>query len=251
MNRKYIVILLVLIVAAMLSVSGCSGSNTGSTSTPTPTPQAGGNTVGTPTAPQAGAPTSTPKPAAVEPSSVGQLYNINDLHSYKYRMTSVVKGQTSTGTFDISFTDTTYNGVEARRTYLNFDVPATGETGAGQMLVDVYTRKSDNSTLGGHVKWVANGQTIIDMDIPAGEASSYTKNDLASSGQASDSTPLTRVGTETVTIDGKSYSCTKYNYVEEGITYTVWYTPQAPMPVKLQWTDKDGNMYTIELISWS
>jgi hypothetical protein len=242
-------ILLIFLVTVALIVSGCSGSNTGGTVTPTPQP-GGGYMVGTPTAAPTAAPTPASSPVATEPSSVGQLYNIGDLHAYTYRMTSVVNGQTQTGTFTISFTDTTYNGVEARRIYLNFDVPATGGTGAGQMLVDVYTRKSDNSTLGGHMKWVANGQTIIDTDIPADEASSYSSKDLASSGRASDHTPLTKVGAETVTIDGKAYACTKYTYVEDGVTYTVWYTPQAPMPVEMKWTDDKGNPFLMELISW-
>jgi hypothetical protein len=233
-------------VTVALVVSGCSGSDSSGTATPTPQP-GGGYTVGTPTA----APTPAPSPVVSEPSSVGQLYNINDLRAYTYRMTSVVNGQTQIGNFEISFTDTTYNGVAARRIYMNFDSPASGETGAGQMLVDIYTRKSDNSTLGGHMKLVANGQTFWDMDIPAGEASGYVKNDLASSGSASDHTPLTKVGMETVSIDGKTYSCTKYSYVDDGITYTVWYTPQAPMPVKMHWIDDKSNTYTMELISWS
>ena len=240
-------ILLIFLVTIALAMSGCSGSDTSGTVTPTPVP----GTAGTPTAAPTAASTSTPAPVASEPSSVGQLYNINDLHTYTYRMTSVANGQTQTGTFTISFTDTTYNGVDARRIYLNFDAPATGETGAGEFLVDVYTRKSDNSTLGGHMKWVANGKTIIDNEIPADQASGYTKNDLASSGSASDHTPLTKVGTETVTIDSKTYSCTKYTYVDDGTTNTVWYTPQAPMPVKIQGTDSQGNPNTIELISWS
>lgn len=235
-------IILILLVAVALAVSGCSGSDTGSTATPTPQP--GGSTAGTPTA----APTAPP--VASEPSSVGQLFSINDLSTYTYRMTSVTNGQTQTGTITISFTDTTYNGVEARHLYLNMDSPATGETGAGQFLIDVYMRKSDNSTLGGHTKMVVNGQTFIDMDIPADQASDYTEKDIVSSGLASDHTPLTRVGSETVTIDGKTYSCTKYTYVDDGIAYTVWYTAQAPMPVKMQWTDNDS-FNTMELLSWS
>ncbi len=240
-------IVLIFLVTAVLAVSGCSGSNTGGTVTPTTQP-GGGYTVGTPTA--APAPSLSPVGSS-EPSSVGQLYDIKDLHAYTYRMTSEVKGQTQTGIFEISFTDTTYNGVAARRIYMNFDAPATDETGAGQMLVDIYTRKSDNSTLGGHMKLVANGQTFFDVDIPAGEASDYSKNDFTSSSRILDPDPLTKVGTETVTIDGKTYPCTKYTYVDDGIPYTVWYTPQAPMPVEMKWTDDKGYSYTMELISWS
>jgi len=240
-------ILLIFLVTVLLAVSGCSGNITGGTVTPTPQP-GGGNTVGTP----ADVASPSPSPAgSSQPSSVGQLYNIKDLHAYTYRMTSVVKGQTQTGNIEISFTDTTYNGVAAQRIYMNFEAPATGETGAGQMLVAIYTPNSDNSTLGGHMKLVANGQTIFDMDIPADQASDYSKKDLVSSGSILDTTPLTKVGTETVTIDDRTYSCTKYTYVDDGLPYTVWYAAQAPMPVKMQWTDDQGNFYTMELISWS
>ena len=240
-------ILLIFLVTVLLAVSGCSGSNTGGTVTPTPQP-GGGYVVGTPTA--ALTPSLSPVGSS-EPSSVGQLYDIRDLHAYTYRLTSEVKGKTQSGIFDISFTDTIYNGVAARRIYMNFDAPATEEMGAGQMLVDIYMRRSDNSTLGGHMKLVANGQTFFDLDISAGEASEYSKNDLASSSRISDPAPLTKVGTETVTIDSKTYSCTKYTYVDDGTPYTVWYTPQAPMPVEMKWTDDEGHSYKMELISWS
>jgi hypothetical protein len=237
-------IILILLVTVALAVSGCSGSDTSGTATPTPQP-GGGNMAGMPTA----TPTSTLAPVASEPSIVGQLYNVNDLHTYTYRLTSVVNGKEQAGIITISFTDTVYNGVEARRIYLNMDAPATGETGAGQIEVDVYTRKSDNSTLGGHFKFVVNGQAL-EYDIPADQASDYSQKDFTSSGLASNDAPLTRVGVDTVTIDGKTYSCTRYTYVEDGITYTVWYTPQAPMPVEMKWTD-GGTPYTMELISWS
>jgi hypothetical protein len=241
-------IVLILVLAIALAVSGCSGSDTGGTATPTPQP-GGGYITGTPEAAPTAAPTSTPAPVVSEPTIVGQLYSINDFDTFTYRMTSEMNGQKQTGPVTISFSDTTYNGVEARHLYLNMDAPATAETGPGQILVDVYMRKSDNSTLGGHTKWVVNGQTFIDMDIPADEASDYTEKDLISSG-LTDRTPLTSVGAEPVTIDGKTYSCTKYTYVDDGITKTVWFTPQAPMPVKMQWTEK-GSFNTMELLSWS
>jgi hypothetical protein len=132
---------------------------------------------------------------------------------------------------------------------MSFDAPAAAGAG-GEISVDVYTRKSDNTTLGGHMKMAAGGQTLIDTDIPAGEATTYTSNDVLISSGASGNSQLVNRGTDTVTIDSKTYTCTKYAYTSDGITYTVWHTPLAPMPVEMQWTDK-GASNTVELLSWS
>jgi hypothetical protein len=238
-------ILLILIVAAVLAVSGCSGGNV----TATPTPQQGGYTVGTPT--PATTVSGSPTPAGATPSSAGQLFNINAVHSYSYRLTSVgADGQTTKANFAIAHEDTTYGGVPAMHMAMSFDAPATASSSVGQLSVDVYTRKSDNTTLGGHMKMVAAGQTIIDADIPAGQASTYTSNDLLASSEASGNSQLINQGPDTVTIDGKTYACTKYMYTSDGVTYTVWHAAQAPMPVKMQWTDK-GSANTVELLSWS
>jgi len=231
--------MITIVLAVALAVCGCSGGSGTATPTPTPTPGPGGYVVGTPT------------PGASAPSSLGQLYNANAIKSYSYRLTSVISGQTTVSNYAIGYTDATYNGVPAKHVSMTFDAPATGGAGTSQISVDLYTSKADNTTLGGHMKMVANGQTIIDMDIPAGQASTYTSNDLAASSGASAGSQLINQGTETVTIDGKPYSCTKYGYTASDITYTVWYTPQAPMPVKTTWTDKSGNTYTMELTSWS
>lgn len=241
-------IILILLIAVVLAISGCSGSETDGTATPTPQP-GDGNATGTPTAAPAVSITPTPAPAASEPTSVGHLYSIGDLNSYMYRLTNETNGQEQISIITISFADTTYNGVEARRIHLNIDAPATGETGAGQFLIDIYMRKSDNSTLGGHIKMTINGQPL-EYDIPADEVAEHSKYDLASDGLASGHTPLTKVGPDTVTIDGKTYDCTKYTYIEDGITHTVWHTPGAPMPVKIQWTEGDSSN-TMVLLSWS
>jgi hypothetical protein len=184
-------------------------------------------------------------------SDAGQLFDINAVHSYSYRMTSVdADGQTTVANFAIAHNDTTYGGVPARHLSMSFDAPATASAGVGQVSVDIYTRKSDNSTLGGHMKMVVNGQTLLDMDIPPGEAATYTSNDVLASGGASGNTQLTEQGTDTVTIDSKTYTCTRYGYTTDGIAYTVWHTAQAPMPVKMQWIEK-GSFNTVELLSWS
>jgi hypothetical protein len=228
-------------VTIALAVSGCSGGS--GTATPTPTPAPAGQ-------PTAGTATPAPTPGTSAPSNAGQLYNTGDLHAYSYRTTSVVNGQTSTITYGIGYADATYSGVAARHTTISYDMPASGDTPATQFVIDAYASKADGSTLGGHMKMVAGGQTILDADIPASQASTYTQNDVATTGE-SGSSALTNSGTETITVGGKSYACTKYTYSSGGSTSTVWYTPQAPMPVKSQLTDDKGNSYTTELISWS
>lgn len=233
-----------IVLAIMLAVSGCSGGN--GTATPTSTPGPGGNTAGTPTP----AATAGPTPGVGALSTVAQLYNINAIHAYSYRLTSETGGQTSTSNFALAYSDTTYSGVPAQHVSMSFDTPSTGGTSPAQMTVDLYTSKADKKSLGGHMKMVVNGQTLMDNDIPAGQETTYSTNDMASSA-ASSGAQLISQGTETVTIDSKSYACTKYTYTSEGTVYTVWYTPQAPMPVKSRWTDNSGNTYTMELTSWS
>jgi hypothetical protein len=233
-------ILIAFLIMIALAVSGCSGGS--GTATPTPTPVPGGYLTVTAT------PVPTPGTSGV--SNAGQLYNTGNLNSYSYRQTSVMGGQTSTVTYSIGYTDATYNGVAARHTTYNYEMPASGDTPAAQFVIDVYASKADGSTLGGHMKMVAGGQTVLDMDIPTSQASTYRQYDVANTDRSGAST-VTNAGTESVTVDGKTYMCTKYTYSAAGSTYTVWYTPQAPMPVKSQWTDDKGNSFTTELISWS
>lgn len=246
--KRFSGILLVLLVIAALSISGCT-TPTPTTKTPTTTPTTVAPTT-TPGTPTSVAPTTQPTSGGVL-STVGQLFNINSLNWYQFRMTMVKDGKTTTATYKISMLgDTTYNGVAAKHDKFAIDMPAQDGQEAMSMEVDTYTSKADQSSLGGHLKMIQNGQTLMEMDIPASQSSSYSSTDITSQADAQNDVALTNAGPDVVIIDGKTYACTKYTYTTtEGAGYTVWYSPQAPMPVKTVWTG-DGTTSTMELIGW-
>ena len=245
--KKYVSILLVLLVVAALSVSGCTmlgGNNNGGQATPVPT-----------TNPDTNEPDATEEPTAQPTggdvlSTVGQLFNMNNLNWYQFRMTSDVEGETVIATYKISMLgDTTYNGVAAEHEKFEIDMPAQEGQEAMSMEVETYTSKADQSSLGGHMKMIQNGETVMEMDIPASQAGTYTSQDITDQAQVEDDVVLSNAGPAVVIIDGKTYACTKYTYtIEDGTTYTVWHSPQAPLPVKSEWTGEVTG--TMELIDW-
>jgi hypothetical protein len=230
---RYSGILMVLLVIVALSVSGCSSGS--GTATPTPVP--GGSESGTP----------TPAPESGGPATTGQLFNTNDLHMYEYKMTTDVNGQSSSTTKKIEYSDGTYQGTPAKLTKMTYDVP-----GSGQIIVNMYYDKGDDHLLGGSYTMNVGGQNI-EIPIGADEGSSYAENDWATTTKESiGDTSLASSGTETLTANGgQAYTCTKYTWSAGPVSYNICYTPQAPMPMKYQWTDGNGNSWTMELISWS
>ena len=64
---------------------------------------------------------------------------------------------------------------------------------------------------------------------------------------------LARVGPDTVTIDGKTYACTKYTTTitdeDRPVHYTFWASPDAPVPVQYVYETADGTV-TTQLTGW-
>ena len=238
--------MVVLVVAAALAVSGCSG---GGSASPSPTTHTGvpGTDTQVPTA--SPTPVPLPTPGVVTLTTADQLFDLDSLHSYQYRLTSTQNGWTYTGLITIMLTDESYHGVAARHMVMSMDASTVG-AGSGQMVIDFYTSKADNSTLGGHVTMSSNGKTVLDQPIQAGGTSTYTSTDPVVSGEASSDARLTKAGTDTIVVNGISYACTVYTYADQGKDYTIWYSPQVPMPVKEMWLDGLGNSCVIELMSW-
>jgi hypothetical protein len=239
---KSFAIAIILLITAAILFSGCTGKAPEGNATPTAT-----------TKPEATAATVTPAQAQAnggsgQPINVSQWFNSNGLHSYAYRMNQTTYGLTEVYTYEINYSDETYNGVAARHTTTNSSIPALGGGSLGYEIMDIYTGKADNSPLGGHDKLVKNGKTLIDQDLPASQANVNMSHDMVKSGEATPDVVLINEGPDTVTIDGKTYACTKYQMAE--LNETIWYDPQAPMPIKDLFTT--GN-YTqvIELLSWS
>ncbi len=216
-----------------LAVSGCSGGSP----TTNPTPTASPGTMGG---------SATPTPAAGGVTSANQMFNMNNLNMYEYRLTTDTGGQKTTMTYKIEYSDSTYQGSPAKMTKMTYNMP-----GSGEMLVSLYHSKTDDHLLGGTYTITAGGQTM-EMPIPADQGSTYSQNDWAATTESSiGDTSLANAGTDTLTANGKQYTCTKYTWTSEGNDYSVWYTAQAPMPMKYQWTDNKGNSWTMELLNWN
>jgi hypothetical protein len=231
LKLRYSGILIVFLVIVALAVSGCSGGS--GTATPTPVPDGS----------ESGTPTPAPGTGGL---STGQLFNTNDLHMYEYKLTTDVGGQSSSTTYKIEYSDDTYQGTPAKLTKMTYDTP-----GVGQMVVNMYYDKGDDHLLGGSYTTNVGGQNI-ELPIGADEGSTYAENDWVSTTKESiGDTSLASSGTETLTANGQAYTCTKYTWSVGPVSYNVCYTPQAPMPLRYQWTDGQGNSWTRELISWS
>jgi hypothetical protein len=213
---------------------------------PTPTPQASASP--TPTAQPT--PTPTPVPTQDNPglTTVGQLYNTGGLHSYEYRFTSITNGNTYVIPAQVAYSDDTYEGIAAEHVSMICDTPNAGS--AAKIHSDTYFSKANNSALGGHWKLVSEGEVIMEENMSASRVEEGKADmDVAKKGELYGSSPLKYEGMETVTIDGRAYDCMKYTFNAEGVTHTMWYTREAPIPVKFWWIH-DGFNDTYELLDW-
>ena len=61
--------------------------------------------------------------------------------------------------------------------------------------------------------------------------------------------PLADAGAETVTVDGRDYSCAKYTADGPGGPYAVWVAGGVPAPVKIEAASPEGTR-TWELTGW-
>jgi hypothetical protein len=228
---------LILLVLAALAVSGCSGGNPTGTPGPTATP-----------------PASTPGPtptwnAVDAPARVDQLFHLDSLHWYLYR------ADISTGTVNLSslykfeYSDVTYADTAAKHTRVTSNDTVSGL----ESIVDIYTSEADGRSLGGSGKSFIFGSPTTETGIAAGQGMNYLDRELDSQARANSDVALVSQGQEKITVDGTTYTCTRYVYTAEGVTYTAWFTPQAPAPVKVAWIDKNvqGSAHmTLELLGW-
>ncbi len=230
-------IAIIFFIAAAILVSGCTGNDPGTSATSTAQPG-----TATPASTQAAG-------GSDQPKEISLLFNSNGLQAYKYRINQTTHGFTEIHTFEINYTDETYHGVAARHTMTTSNIPALGGGNLGYEITDIYTSKADNSPLGGHNKLVRNGKVMIDQDMRPGEADVNMSHDMVKSIGSLAAVTLINEGPDTITIDGKTYACTKYKMAE--LNETIWYYPQAPMPVKDLFTAGKNYTQVIELLSWS
>jgi hypothetical protein len=92
---------------------------------------------------------------------------------------------------------------------------------------------------------------VMNRDLYVKEATAVLGSDIVSNARLNGNVTLTYLGPETITVDGKTYDCTRYAMGISNTTGTEWYTRQAPMPVKSLWMQGKNYVQVTELVSWS
>jgi hypothetical protein len=218
--KKYVSILLVLLVVTALSVSGCTmlgGNNGGKTATPTATP---GTTEPTSTVEPTAAATATPSLA----DTLGSLYQKSKFSWYEYQYTmDMGEGQSIVMKMKMEFLGT---GVD----------PKDGVSGE-------HMRSTTTMTMPG----MSPTTTVSDFYSKPDSGSSDSK----SSDYSSSTAQLVNAGIETITVPAGTFTCTKYTVTDSGMegTSTFWSSPQAPVPVKFSVTS-EGTTMDMVLVGW-
>ena len=230
MRMKYsrISIIAIVLVVIAVAIAGCSGTS------PTTPPTGGTPAVTT----AAGAPSATTSaPAAGSIVSGAGIFGNANYKWFEYKMTS--KDMSSNMKTEVS--QDTYNGKAATHTKMTM----TSTTPmAATTIYDMYVDASGVS-LGGHMKMVSNGQTILDQDIPPGDSSKTPKDP-----NADKTMQYTFVGVEPVSVPAGTYpAAMKYTATIQGMTSTYWTAPGVPMFVKMVVKSTDGDI-TQELVGW-
>ncbi len=223
MKFRYISIVLVLLVVAALSVSGCTmlgGNNNGGGQTATPTATPGTTEPGA-TATPVTAPTNTP--GASVGDKLASLYNLGQLHWFEYRLTTDIDGENMISTFKMEMLG---QGVD----------PKDGK-------MKEHTRMTSTMNIPGM------GPQTNTMDFYNDPNEPTTDSETSPSSYMTSEAALVNQGSDVVVIDGKTYACTKYSVTEDGSTTTFWHSPQAPLPVKYTSTS-EGTTMTTELLGW-
>jgi hypothetical protein len=158
-------------------------------------------------------PTPTATPGTGTAAIVGDLYSKTGYSWMSYRQVQTAAGQTMT--------------ITAKSELLG------REMHEGKMMDHVRITSS----------W-GNQDVWTDPDVPA----DANTTDFIHSNAA-----LARVGSDTVTIDGKTYACTKYTATitseDTPVQYTFWASPDAPVPVQYTYATADGTV-TTQLTGW-
>lgn len=219
MKINYLGISVILMMAVVLAMSGCSGGNTGGQATPTATP-----------APTGGAP------------GAASMFDMDKLKFYEWKVTSLEGGQTKVTYFRFERGPGTYNGVPANEEKMTI----TAE-GSDVMMFDIFYNPTDHTQLGGKMKL---GEMEIDMPADGNNQYSgmFDSYNVADSYQTND-WPMLNKGSETLTINGKTYVCSKYWAGTAGEYGTLWVANSVPMPVKIE-SKSAGNTWTYELWDW-
>lgn len=194
----------------------------------------------------AGGPGAMPSPTG-EPGmkTAASLFDTGNLKWYEYRVTTQGEdGKASVSDMRFDATTAVINGITVR------DYRITMKTSDPEMVItmDTYYSMTTDEQIGSRMKMTSGDVTITDRDIEAIEGR-YPSNGVAGAFE-SDSCPLTDLGTETVTVDGKTYICTRYSVGSAGEYGTAWVAPGVPLPVKIESKSATEGTSTWEMLGW-
>ena len=228
MRFSHISLIAVMLVVIAVALAGCSGSS------PAAPSSSGTQTTGTAAGAASGG---SSVPAAGSVVSGANLFGNANYKWYEYKMTS--KDMSSNTKFEVS--QDTYKGKAVKHTKMTSTMTTPM---AATTIYDIYMDASGVS-MGGHMKMISNGQTIMDQDIPAGDPSKTPKDPTADP-----TVQYTFVGVEPVNVPAGTYpAAMKYTANIQGMTSTYWTAPGVPTFVKMVMKSTDGDI-TEELVGW-
>jgi len=228
MRISGISIFAIILVVIAVAIAGCSSTS------PT-TPAAGGTPVTTTSAGAVSGGSSVPAAGSVV--SGASIFGNGNYKWFEYKMTS--KDMSSNMKMEIS--QDTYQGKAATHTKMTntMTTPMAATT-----IYDMYVDAS-GASMGGHMKMISNGQTVMDQDIPPGDTSKAPKDP-----NTDKTVQYTFVGVEPVTVPAGVYpAAMKYTATIQGMTSTYWTAPGVPMFVKMVVKSTEGDI-TQDLVGW-
>lgn len=214
--------LLVLIIVAAAMLSGCTGGP--------PSPAAGTVT------PVVASP--TPAPAAMRS---GALFDTGKLQWFEYRLTAGGGDMPAISEVRFDYTTTAVGGITVRDDRVTMKMTSPDMT----VVMDKYYDPASNVQVGSRVKTVSSGASLSDTGVQASDL--YRIANIAGACTAGN-WPMKSLGTEVVTVDGISYTCTKYALGDSGEYGTAWASDGVPVPVKLETGSAGDASATWELI---
>jgi hypothetical protein len=162
-----------------------------------------------------------------EPKTVPDMY---DFSKFTYLDSKLSLGGTIQNV-RTEFSETTFKGVAAHR------IKITSTINNIKIVEDSYYN-SAGIYIGGYLN---------DNELMASEyAEQYKDHCWIITGK---NFSLTKVGSETLTVNDKTYQCTKYTADRNGVLFTFWWTSQAPTPLKVM-SQTDNSLMIEEFVGW-
>ena len=198
------------------------------------------------------APTGTPAGNATAGPTVvpgmaksGSLFDMGKMKWFEYRLTTTGEGgKAAVSDLRFDYTTAMVNGNVVKDDRITMKVSDPNMI----LTMDSYYDPATDRQIGGHMKMVSDDVTISEQDIATAD-DRYRSSDIAGTFATGD-WPLAGQGAEAVTIDGKTYTCTKYSVGNAGEYGTAWVDKGVPVPVKIESKSAAEGTSTWELLGW-